>query len=266
MIGIEIKESKIKISGFDLYARQITVSDDANSPVLVFLHDALGCAASWRDFPEKLCSKTGLNGLVYDRPGYGKSSPNTAKRETGYLEKEAVNILPKVLGEFGINATILVGHSDGATIALIHEAKFNRSEALISISGHIMVENITREGVAHTAPTLLNGGQLAKLKSYHGDKAEKLVDSWADIWLSKNFEHWNISASLDLIKCPVFIVQGTDDEYATTDHAYLIEKSIGEDAKTVLIEKCGHFPHKEYPEEVMLHIESFIKNRKDKNQ
>jgi pimeloyl-ACP methyl ester carboxylesterase len=260
LISFDMKaiERTVKISGHSLFTQQIYVSDEIKAPVLVFLHDALGCVSSWKNFPSNLCELTGLNGLVYDRIGHGQSSPTSTMRNVDYLEHEAAVILPKMLSKFGISEKILVGHSDGATIALIYEAIHQNCDALISISGHMMVEDITMQAVAKTASQLLEEGQLDNLEKHHGDKAKKLVNDWKGIWLSNDFKSWNIKDQIHEIDCPTMVIQGRNDEFATESHAVAISNGIGSLAETLMPDNCGHFPHKEIPEMILKAISKFV--------
>lgn len=257
---MRIEEKIVNISGYDLYANQIFISDNNSQDImLVFLHDALGCVDSWKDFPVKLCKLLGLNGLVYDRPGHGKSSPFLENRSIDYLELEATLILPQVLKAFDISEVILVGHSDGGTIGFLYATSGVNVKALIAISAHVMVEKITKKGVANAAPALLEKEQLDKLRNYHGNKALKLVEDWHSVWFSDDFASWNISVKLKEIACPSLIIQGVDDEYATKEHALVIKEGIGQSAQLLMIESCCHFPHKEHPQIVLDAIHSLLK-------
>ncbi len=252
----------ISINNSKIFVKYIHVKESTDSPLLVFLHDALGCVASWRDFPSIICQRTGLNGLVYDRLGYGKSSPTKSNRSPGYLEKEALEVLPEVLKILSIDKVILVGHSDGGSMALINAGHCNNVQALVSIAAHIKVEDITIKGVAKAAPNLLKGSQLDKLNEYHHGKAAKLVNDWQEIWLSNDFRNWNISGTLSNIHCPALIIQGSEDEYATKYHAAEIVKGIGLNAELRMIKEAGHFPHKDAREEVVQLITDFISKLK----
>ena len=252
-------EEYIQFEGYELFVKHIKSSDNETKPVIVFLHDALGCVASWKEFPMKLCEELGYEGIVYDRPGYGQSSDTTESRGINYLEKEADLVLPALLEKLNISNVILVGHSDGGTIALHYAANHTSVKALVSIAGHVMVEDVTLLGVNKIAPGLLEGSQFDKLTNYHGDKAMRLIEDWKRIWLSSEFRDWNICPQLKSITAPSLIIQGTNDEYATDNHAKKIVDAISSSTELLMIEDVGHFPHKEKEEQTRSAIINFLK-------
>lgn len=175
-----------------------------NKPTIVFLHDSLGSAELWRNFPSKLSEATQCNLLVYDRLGYGKSFPMpTHERENDYMETEA-DILNDILNTFNINDVILFGHSDGATIALITASKYpEKIRATICEAGHIFVEDVTVKGVKDALEAYQTTNLPERLQKYHGDKVPMMVKAWTEIWLSERFRSWNIEYLLKDIQCPL---------------------------------------------------------------
>ena len=230
----------------------------ANSPTLVFLHDALGCIAAWKNFPKLLCQKLNCNGILYDRIGHGNSSPSTTKRKINYLETEAVKVVPIILQELKIENPILVGCSDGASIALIFAAHFREVSAVISIAGHAYVEEITLAGIEESKTYLQQKSIFEKLEKLHGAKTQQLIDDWAETWLSPKFRNWNINSILKNIQCPTLVLQGELDNYATPEHCKSIVTNIGKNAKGVMIKDAGHFPHLEKTELVIALIQDFL--------
>lgn len=228
-----------------------------SSKTLVFLHDALGSIESWGDFPRALCIALQMDGLVYDRIGHGKSSASEAKRPLDYLEQEALEVLPHILTELQIEHPILIGCSDGASISLIYGASFP-VQAIISIAGHIRVEEITVAGIKKSVEKLNRASTFEKLQQLHGVKTKALIDAWATIWLSNQFRNWNISHLLQRISCPTLVLQGANDAYATPQHAKDIGLEIGHRAKVIILEDCGHFPHVDQPEELIKLVEVFL--------
>jgi pimeloyl-ACP methyl ester carboxylesterase len=219
---------------------------------IVFLHEGLGSVAQWRDFPRLMGEYCGCNVFMYDRFGHGKSGRAFEKRGVDYLEKEAWEILHPLLQHYGIQNPILVGHSDGGTIALLYASRFPVKK-LITEAAHIFVEAVTLDGIreAITRKSLL----MEKLKAYHGDKTEDLWSAWADTWLSDDFKHWNIETHLKNITCPSLIIQGENDPYGTNLQVERIVSGIGVPAKALLIPKIGHTPHyeaKEIVQEAMI--------------
>ena len=250
-------EGHIPSEGGRLYFKKINVDENAHRPTLVFLHDALGSIDQWKSFPEALCVRTGLNGLVFDRLGHGYADPNSAQRDINYMHNEALEILPHVLKELGINKTILVGHSDGGSIALIYASKFN-PVGIICIAAHVYVEEKTLEGIREAQ--IIKPYLIEKLTKYHGQKTEQLFDQWADTWLNESFNEWNIEELLHQINCPALILQGSGDEYASVGHPVRIKHAIGRHARYYMLDDCGHSPHIQTTQAVLEIADAFIKN------
>ena len=216
-----------------------------NRPTLVFLHDSLGCVELWRDFPAFIAEKTHCNLLIYDRFGYGKSSPFvTEKRENNYMELEA-DFLNELLEKLKIDTCILFGHSDGGTISLIAGAVYpEKIKAIFTEGAHIFVEEITLEGIRQAKETYRTTDLKKKLEKYHGDKTQALFDAWTETWLRPEFRDWNVEHFLPRINCPTFVIQGIDDEFGSIDQVEGIEKGC-QQAKFFIIPDAKHTPHKE---------------------
>ena len=248
-------EDHMKVEDVLLYYKKIQVDDHEDSETLIFLHDALGSTAQWKDFPRLLSLKTGLNAIVFDRQGYGKSGPASNVRTKDYLSQEAEVVLPAFLKKLEIEKPVLFGHSDGGSIALLYASVF-KPLAIVCEAAHVLVEEETTRGIrkAFSQRAFL----IEKLIKYHGDKAEILFDSWQNIWLDADFQNWNIEEDLKKIDCPALILQGQNDEYATKEHLDKIKKGIGDNAQSVLIKDCGHIPHLEAQEEVLEKTTKFL--------
>jgi len=231
---------------------------DPNRPTIVFLHDSLSCIELWRDFPKNLGALADCNVLVYDRNGYGKSSPFiTSKRDNNYLEFEA-DILSEVLEVCGVKHTILFGHSDGGSIALIAAAKYpSHIAGIITEGAHIFVEDITLQGIREAVIAYDTTNLKEKLQKYHGDKTAAVFAAWADTWLTDTYRYWNIEHFLPLIKCPALIIQGEHDEYGSLEQVNGIIKQVPK-ASQLIIPGIGHTPHKEAKELVLEHAAAFI--------
>lgn len=195
--------------------------------LLVFLHNGLGSVAQWGSFPAVICKSLKMPGLVYDRVNYGRSESDDTFWDTDFLEREAVEVLPYLLTSYNVNKKlILIGHSDGATIALIYAAKHPLSVAgVVAIAPHIFVERKTLNGIKNLVGEYTKGDLRQKLAKYH-QNIDKLFSNWSSIWLSKRFRRWNITELLRLIKCPVLVIQGGNDEFATISHIKHIQRSI----------------------------------------
>ncbi|MNU15500.1 2-hydroxy-6-oxononadienedioate/2-hydroxy-6-oxononatrienedioate hydrolase [compost metagenome] len=230
-----------------------------NKPTIIFLHDSLGSVQLWRDFPEKLAEATQCNVLVYDRLGYGKSFPMTThERENNYMEQEA-DVLNDLLSELNINDSILFGHSDGGTIALIAASKYpEKVKAVICEAGHIFVEDITVKGVEEALNAYNTTNLPQRLEKYHGDKVEMIVKAWTEIWLNDKFRSWNIEYLLKNIISPLLFIQGEADEYGTLDQVEKTVSQVKGTADKFIIPNVGHTPHKESPEIVLNKSIEFI--------
>ncbi len=234
------------------------IEGDARKPLLVFLHEGLGCIGMWKEFPERLCAATGCTGLVYERQGYGLSSSQPAPRNIHYLHQFALVELPAVMERLAPGREhILVGHSDGGSIALIYAAARPQGlRAVISAAAHVFVEDITIEGI-RTVLAAHSAGKMRALARYHGDKAQQVFSSWADTWLAPWFRRWNIEYLLPAIACPLLAMQGGDDHYGSGAQMDAIERSTP-GARQLLLPGCGHSPHIEQPEATLQAMAAFI--------
>ena len=253
-----VKEhSNIEVGGARISVRIIRPDEPREQPWLVFLHHALGSIAQWKNFPLRLSQETGLPALVVERSGHGNSSGWPVKRGPDFFHVEALERLPGILKKLEIKNPILVGHSDGATIALLFASRFPAAGLLLE-APHIMVEPQTAEGIRQALAGREN--LVARLAKYHGERSDALVNAWSEQWLDPAFQHWNITRELPAISCPVLVVQGTTDPYGTTAHAREIKKALGGKA-TCLFTEGGHFLHLEEAELVLKYMASFVRDQ-----
>ena len=246
------------IADHSYYVEHITEEDYDNRPTIVFLHDALGSVKSWKDFPINLCRSLKLNGLLYDRLGHGFSEPYQGVWKKGYMEKEAFDVLPAVLAKFNVQDPILLGISDGGSIALLYATQYDQVTALISIAGHIKVEQETRLGVQQTIQEPINSKLISGLEKYHSDGASELLYRWQSTWTSASFADWDITKYLGQIKAPSLILQGEADGYATFQHCYDIAAGIGTNAKAKILPNCAHFPTQDQPIVIIELVREFL--------
>ncbi|POZ60087.1 alpha/beta fold hydrolase [Chromobacterium alticapitis] len=236
------------------------IAGAADLPCLVFLHEGLGCDAMWKDFPDQLCRATASPGLVYDRQGYGKSDPLSRPRAIHYLHEYALVELPLLLQSLLPDRDyILVGHSDGGSIALLHAAEQPaRLKGVIAVAAHVFVEDLTLAGIRQ-ARDAWHAGKLAGLARHHGDKTEALFHAWADTWLSPGFAHWNIEYALPSISSPLLAMQGAGDQYGS---AAQLDAIAGQSrrGRQALLPDCGHSPHLESPQAALAAMADFILN------
>lgn len=193
----------------------------------MFLHNGLGSVAQWGTFPSAICKGLNIPGLVYDRVNYGKSENDDTFWDTDFLEKEANEVLPYLLTLYNINKKlILVGHSDGATISLIYAAEHPLSvSGIVAMAPHIFIEEKTISGIRNLVNEYTEGTLRQKLAKYHQD-IDNLFSNWTNLWLSDKFRKWNITKLLHLIRCPVLVIQGDSDEFATVEHINHIKREI----------------------------------------
>jgi pimeloyl-ACP methyl ester carboxylesterase len=226
------------------------------APVMVFLHEALGCIAMWKDVPERLAALTGLPALVYDRHGHGLSGPLARKREPDYLDCESFDVLPRVLAECGIADPIPVGHSDGGSIALLYASR-HPVRALVSEAAHVFVEEVTLAGIRQAATTWRETDLPQRLGKYHGDKTEALFSAWADCWQTDPFPSWNMESALPGVFCPALIIQGEGDEYGSVAQVDAIAAGISGPASVMMVPDCNHIPHFQAADTVLPTIADF---------
>ncbi len=232
----------------------------ADAAPLVFLHEGLGSVALWRDWPASLCAATGRAGWMYSRRGYGRSTPiadvrGSGRLAPGYLHDEALRVLPQVLARLGVEQPVLVGHSDGATIALIHAAHHPVS-ACVVMAPHLIVEDVTLRALEATRQTWERGTLRQRLARFHDDP-DSAFWQWNDIWLSPGFRGFDIRAECRTIGAPLLAIQGTDDEYASM--AQLDElKRVVPHAQLLKLPDCGHTPQREQPIQVNRAIAAFL--------
>ncbi|MFT5727766.1 MAG: pimeloyl-ACP methyl ester carboxylesterase [Desulforhopalus sp.] len=238
-----------------------TIGGDTAKPYLVFLHEGLGCTKMWRDFPKELCTATGCPGLLYDRIGYGHSSPwpHDYTRTLNYLHEYALQELPWVLGQV-IPKTpfVLIGHSDGGSVSLIYGAqKPLLLRGIITEAAHVSVEEVTLIGIKK-AQTAWTDGKLKGLEKHHGDKTETVFSAWSKTWLSQWFRKWNIEDLLPEIEAPLLIIQGGNDQYASIAQATRIASLSSGAAQLEFVKGCGHVPHFEAQSVVLSLMSHFI--------
>jgi len=228
-------------------------------PVLVFLHEGLGSIRQWRDFPEKVAAATDCRALVYDRYGYGQSDVLAEPRRTvRFMHDEALTALPPLLKELKVENPILVGHSDGASIALIHAGAGQAVRGVVAMAPHVFIEPTCLFSIQKATEAFEKTDLAQKLGRYHRD-ARKTFYGWADVWLDPEFKGWDIRDDyLAGVRCPVLAIQGHDDEYGTMAQLDEIARRVAGRCELVKLEKCGHTPFRDQPEQVLSRVRSFI--------
>ena len=230
---------------------------DGGAPTLVFLHEGLGSIRQWRDFPEKVARATGCRALLYDRYGYGKSDVlREARVGVEFMHDGALNELPELLENLHVENPVLIGHSDGASIALIYAGTYPVRGVAV-MAPHVFIEDICVESIAKASAGFETSGLRAGLAKYHRD-AGKTFHLWADAWLDPAFRQWNIEETLQRIKCPLLAIQGEQDEYGTMAQLDAIKAQAGGPCELLKLPDCGHSPQKDQPEKVVKAVAEFV--------
>lgn len=254
--GITCDFAMIEAGGHRLEVQRIDV-EGSSRPTLVFLHEGLGSVAKWRDFPASLARMTHCNAVVYSRHGYGRSEPLMGPRTVEYMHDEALTVLPELLDRLQVLQPVLVGHSDGGSIALIHAGSGVRPvRAVIALAPHVLVEEISVRSIAAAREAFETTDLPRRLGRYHDDVASAFW-GWNRIWLDPAFRDWNIESWLAGITCPVLAIQGEDDEHGTMDQVLRIARQV-RDVDVLMLADCRHSPHRDQPEALMRAITRFI--------
>lgn len=225
---------------------------------LVFLHEGLGSVRQWRDFPAQVTKATGCRALVYDRYGYGKSEVLQEPRVgVEFMHDGALNELPELLELLNVRDPVLVGHSDGASIALIHAGTYEVRGVAV-MAPHVFIEPVCVDAIAKASSAFDTTDLPARLGKYHRNP-RKTFHLWADAWLDPAFRDWNIEAYLPRIKCPVLAIQGEADEYGTMAQLDAIKKQAGGPCELLKLPDCGHSPHRDQPERTLQAVAGFVR-------
>ena len=242
-------------------ARQKTIA-----PLIVFLHEGLGSVTMWKDFPQRLCDAANCRGLVYSRPGYGRSTPRAADEDLGmdFMHRQAYQVLPALLDVLGVDTRTdrpwLLGHSDGGSITLLYAARYpDRIAGAIVLAPHILVEELSVDSIKKVGSGYLETGLQQRLARHHEDP-DSVFWGWNDIWLKPAFKQWSIEVEIETIRCPLLAVQGLDDEYGTLAQIHGIAQRV---SQTDLLELagCGHSPHRDQPELLIEAAAKFIQRQ-----
>jgi pimeloyl-ACP methyl ester carboxylesterase len=229
----------------------------AQAPVLVFLHEGLGSIRQWRDFPAQVARATGCRALVYDRYGYGNSDVLREPRVgVEFMHDAALDELPELLENLNIERPILVGHSDGASIALIYAGTY-QVQGVAVMAPHVFIEDVCVDSIAKANAAFETSDLPKRLGKYHRD-ARKTFHLWADAWLDPAFRKWNIEEYLPRIRCPLLAIQGEADEYGTMAQLDAIQRQAGGPCELQKLPDCGHSPHQDQPEKVLRSVSGFI--------
>ena len=250
----------IRINGVGLEVQHLAAGAPDGLAPIVFLHEGLGSVAMWRDWPARVCAATGRAGVVYSRRGYGASDAVPDVRTAGrlqpdYMHREALEVLPALLDALGMRSPVLLGHSDGGSIALIHASRFPVA-ACVVMAPHVIVEDVSVRSIEEAREAYTGGGLRERLLRYHDD-VDVAFWQWNDIWLSPAFRDFDIRPDCRRIAAPVLAIQGEDDPYGTLRQIDEIAPTLGRFDKCVLAQ-CGHSPHRDQPERTLESVVRFL--------
>ncbi len=249
----------LRIGASDLEYRMIGPAP-ADAPTIVMLHEGLGSAALWGDFPDRLQAATGAGIFVYSRAGYGASTKVELPRPLDYMSIEALDVLPELIDTIGFRRGLLVGHSDGASIAAIYAGgvQDHRVRGVVLIAPHFIVEDVSVTSIADIRKSYETTDLRAKLKRWHSD-VDNAFYGWNDAWLDPKFRNWDISEYLAFIRVPVAILQGAGDQYGTIRQIEIAREECYCPVDVTIIPGAGHSPHREAPETALNSITEFAK-------
>jgi pimeloyl-ACP methyl ester carboxylesterase len=261
-LPLETQSFFLSVQGHKLEVQRIAGAQE-HSPTIVFLHEGLGSISMWRDFPAQIAAKTGCGAVVYSRYGHGNSDVLQEARDVRFMHDEALLVLPELLEKLSIREPVLLGHSDGGSIAIVHAGAGNPVRGLVLMAPHVFGEEWGLKSIAEARVAFETRDLPQKLGRHHADAA-KTFWGWNDVWLLPEFRNWNIEEFLLGIKCPVLAIQGFDDQYGTMAQLDAIAAKAGGPVETLRLRDCKHSPHRDQPEAVMDAIIHFLsKIRRD---
>ena len=250
-------EGRVEAGGKSLEYRRWGSSSTA--PTIVMLHEGLGSISSWKDFPAMISKDTGLDVVAYSRAGHGCSEAAAYPRPLDYMTREAVDVLPDVLDGLSIGRCVLAGHSDGATIAAVHAGSVSdmRVRGLILMAPHFFAEPEGLAEIARVRAAWRTGGLKERLSRHHDD-AEAVFRGWSGAWLDRGFRDWTVADAIDHLRVPTLAIQGRDDAYGTLAQISELEERSPAPVETLILDDCGHSPHRDRSGAVRAEIAGFI--------
>jgi pimeloyl-ACP methyl ester carboxylesterase len=249
-------ERRLTVGGQRLEA--VELPGDPSQSALVLLHEGLGSVGLWRDFPQALHAATGRRVIVFSRFGHGRSEPPPLARTPAFFHEEALEVLPEVLAQLGAREPVLVGHSDGASIALIH-AGHHPVAGIALLAPHVIVEDITLAAIREAREAFDDGGLRERMAPHHDDPAAAF-NGWCDVWLDPAFRAWSLEPDAERVACPVLLIQGADDPYGTLDQLDRIEARVRGPVERLVV-PGGHSPHLEAAGDVLAALVRWLGDR-----
>jgi pimeloyl-ACP methyl ester carboxylesterase len=250
---------RIEIDGVGLETRWIG-PDPRSAPTIVMLHEGLGSMAQWGDWPDRLAAATRCGVFLYSRSGYGGSDPVTLPRPLTYMEDEARQVLPRVLEAIGFERGILLGHSDGASIATIYAGGIEdfRVRGLVLIAPHFFVEDLGIRSIERVRTQFAEGDLRERLRKYHGANVDVAFGGWNAAWLDPQFRSWDIRDAIGYIRVPILIVQGEDDQFGSVAQIDAAREEAYCPVDVALLPAVRHHPHLEKPDETLSIVAGFL--------
>ncbi len=253
-----IEDRHVDLPGGRVFVRRWRPAAPRAAP-LVLLHESLGCVEAWRDVPPALAQRLGREVIAYDRLGFGRSDARTRRPSLDFIGEEAQTAFPALRDALGLDFFALLGHSVGGTMALaIAGAAPQRCEAVVSVSAQAFVEPGTLDAVRRAQSEFRQPALYARLARRHGEKTDWVLDAWFGVWLDPAFAGWTLDADLARVRCPVLAIHGDRDEYGSAAFPRRIVAGVAGRAEMVLVNDCGHVPHRERAAEVLSGVERFL--------
>ena len=260
MSTVTSKELFVDVEGGSIYIKKWTPETLKYTSPIVLMHDSLGCVDLWRDFPEQLARSLSCTVIAYDRLGFGRSSVNTNDPSVNFVWDEADFYFAHIKRAAKFSTFYIFGHSVGGGMSIGIAAVDTECLGVITESAQAFVETLTIKGIKEAQVVFQCSEQMERLKKWHGNKASWVLSAWIDVWLSVEFSSWSLASRISKVTCPVLSLHGDRDEYGSNAFPEYITKNVSGKSTMVILENCGHVPHKEKMEDVINHTKLFLLN------
>jgi len=258
MSSTRIDVFEIDVPGGKVHAKRWMPAIESRKSPIILLHDSLGSVDSWRSFPEELARSLSRPVVAYDRLGFGRSEARHSLPTVRFIEEEATIYFPAIKDKLSLRGYILLGHSVGGGMAINIAARDSDCQAVVTVAAQAFVEDITLESIEQARQAFQRPGQIERLEKWHGPKARWVLRAWTEVWLSDGFKDWSLEPVIRDVKCPVLAIHGDKDEYGSSAFPKFIAENAGGPASMLMIEDCGHVPHRERLHEVIDALQSFL--------
>tara|TARA_R110001583_G_scaffold178457_4_gene334314 strand:+ start:1716 stop:2492 length:777 start_codon:yes stop_codon:yes gene_type:complete len=255
---VTTKELFVDVEGGSIYIKKWLPENLKYTSPIVLMHDSLGCVDLWRNFPEELARSLSCVVIAYDRLGFGRSSVNENTPNINFVWDEADFYFSHIKSAAQFSTYYLLGHSVGGAMSIGIAATDKECIGVITESAQAFVEELTTKGIREAQTVFQRPEQMERLKKWHGNKASWVLSAWIDVWLSAEFSSWSLQSRIGKVTCNVLALHGDRDEYGSTAFPkYIVENTAGE-SSMIILEDCGHVPHKEKMDDVINHIRVFL--------